>query len=374
MQIFTLTFLTWEMLAGVRAGHGERLTAAVGHYFDSRGSGNRWCDIPRGEPCRRCAVPRYFLPGVCVCLSVSRVCVSDGAVGVSDGAVCRRRLQMWSLRVGLIYVSDSRPGGGGGGVTGGSGKTCRRLRGTCCASCATGDASRLVSVGWPQLLWPDLTWPNLTLLPGLTWSGLTWYDGVLFFSGLFCFFMFFSGVSLHFLPRSAESRVRKTSEFPLTFPWPDLTFPWPDLTWRDLRLRQGRVLHPEQHRVVSVRECARSQGFPDSYRFFGTTLEKHRQVSPPPPSPPRTSRGGDWDEPDLGRMLRRRPSAPLMTCAPMEQTSVELYAIRWSHLHGTRVCIWPRRCGRVAWMFVRTKVAFFVDVFRCISSNSTCFT
>ncbi|CAK1554784.1 unnamed protein product [Leptosia nina] len=41
---------------------------------------------------------------------------------------------------------------------------------------------------------------------------------------------------------------------------------------------QGRVLHPEQNRVVSVRECARSQGFPDSYRFWGTIAEKHRQV------------------------------------------------------------------------------------------------
>ena len=41
---------------------------------------------------------------------------------------------------------------------------------------------------------------------------------------------------------------------------------------------QGRVLHPEQHRVVSVRECARSQGFPDTFRFFGNILDKHRQV------------------------------------------------------------------------------------------------
>lgn len=38
------------------------------------------------------------------------------------------------------------------------------------------------------------------------------------------------------------------------------------------------MLHPEQTRVVSVRECARSQGFPDTFRFFGTILEKHRQV------------------------------------------------------------------------------------------------
>lgn len=49
--------------------------------------------------------------------------------------------------------------------------------------------------------------------------------------------------------------------------------------------KQGRVLHPEQHRVVSVRECARSQGFPDTFRFFGTILDRHRQVGnavPPP--------------------------------------------------------------------------------------------
>lgn len=40
-----------------------------------------------------------------------------------------------------------------------------------------------------------------------------------------------------------------------------------------------------QNRVVSVRECARSQGFPDSFRFYGTILDKHRQVGnavPPP--------------------------------------------------------------------------------------------
>ncbi|KAJ8934705.1 hypothetical protein NQ318_008503 [Aromia moschata] len=49
--------------------------------------------------------------------------------------------------------------------------------------------------------------------------------------------------------------------------------------------KQGRVLHPEQNRVVSVRECARSQGFPDRFKFFGNILDKHRQVGnavPPP--------------------------------------------------------------------------------------------
>nr|XP_034181295.1 DNA (cytosine-5)-methyltransferase 1-like isoform X2 [Osmia lignaria] len=49
--------------------------------------------------------------------------------------------------------------------------------------------------------------------------------------------------------------------------------------------KQGRVLHPVETRVVSVRECARSQGFPDSFRFYGNILDKHRQVGnavPPP--------------------------------------------------------------------------------------------
>nr|ALB00265.1 DNA (cytosine-5)-methyltransferase [Tigriopus japonicus] len=49
--------------------------------------------------------------------------------------------------------------------------------------------------------------------------------------------------------------------------------------------KQGRVLHPNQDRVVSVRECARSQGFPDDYQLRGSIMEKHRQIGnavPPP--------------------------------------------------------------------------------------------
>nr|GMC78622.1 DNA (cytosine-5)-methyltransferase 1B-like [Ipomoea batatas] len=47
----------------------------------------------------------------------------------------------------------------------------------------------------------------------------------------------------------------------------------------------GMCFHPEQDRIISVRECARSQGFPDSYKFSGSILHKHRQVGnavPPP--------------------------------------------------------------------------------------------
>ncbi|XP_040567550.1 DNA (cytosine-5)-methyltransferase PliMCI [Lepeophtheirus salmonis] len=49
--------------------------------------------------------------------------------------------------------------------------------------------------------------------------------------------------------------------------------------------KQGRVLHPEQNRVVSVRECARSQGFADSFKFCGSMADKYKQIGnavPPP--------------------------------------------------------------------------------------------
>jgi DNA (cytosine-5)-methyltransferase 1 len=47
----------------------------------------------------------------------------------------------------------------------------------------------------------------------------------------------------------------------------------------------GTVFHPNQDRIVSVRECARCQGFPDAFEFSGTIHNRHRQVGnavPPP--------------------------------------------------------------------------------------------
>jgi DNA (cytosine-5)-methyltransferase 1 len=47
----------------------------------------------------------------------------------------------------------------------------------------------------------------------------------------------------------------------------------------------GRVIHPEQDRVISIRESARAQGFDDLVRFFGPQTSCYEQVGnavPPP--------------------------------------------------------------------------------------------
>ncbi|KDQ16327.1 hypothetical protein BOTBODRAFT_259970 [Botryobasidium botryosum FD-172 SS1] len=52
--------------------------------------------------------------------------------------------------------------------------------------------------------------------------------------------------------------------------------------------KQGQVLHPKQRRVLSVRECARAQGFPDTCVFKslrGNLKDYHRQIGNAVPIP-----------------------------------------------------------------------------------------
>jgi DNA (cytosine-5)-methyltransferase 1 len=47
----------------------------------------------------------------------------------------------------------------------------------------------------------------------------------------------------------------------------------------------GRYIHPSADRVISIRECARAQGFPDTFRFSGPISSRYRQIGnavPPP--------------------------------------------------------------------------------------------
>ncbi|KPM08488.1 DNA (cytosine-5)-methyltransferase-like protein 1 [Sarcoptes scabiei] len=41
---------------------------------------------------------------------------------------------------------------------------------------------------------------------------------------------------------------------------------------------QGKVIHPEQNRIISIREMARSQGFPDHFVLYGSETEKFSQI------------------------------------------------------------------------------------------------
>ena len=40
----------------------------------------------------------------------------------------------------------------------------------------------------------------------------------------------------------------------------------------------GSFFHPSQDRVISVREAARIQSFPDYYRFYGSLTQQYEQV------------------------------------------------------------------------------------------------
>lgn len=43
-------------------------------------------------------------------------------------------------------------------------------------------------------------------------------------------------------------------------------------------IRAQPILHPEQDRILTLRECARLQGFPDYYRFCGNAKERYCQI------------------------------------------------------------------------------------------------
>jgi len=71
----------------------------------------------------------------------------------------------------------------------------------------------------------------------------------------------------------------------------------------------GQVFHPLQDRIVSVRECARSQGFPDTFTFHGSVGAKHRQVGNAVPPPLAAA---------LGRELRKALEATAAQGSAME--------------------------------------------------------
>ena len=47
--------------------------------------------------------------------------------------------------------------------------------------------------------------------------------------------------------------------------------PSPTITTKFFSVSNGRFVHPEEHRALSLREGATLQSFPKDYKFFGTS-------------------------------------------------------------------------------------------------------
>jgi DNA-cytosine methyltransferase len=54
--------------------------------------------------------------------------------------------------------------------------------------------------------------------------------------------------------------------------------PWDRPSWTAYWTRGMTSIHPEQHRFLTPRECARIQSFPDRHTFAGSTIENYTQV------------------------------------------------------------------------------------------------
>lgn len=67
----------------------------------------------------------------------------------------------------------------------------------------------------------------------------------------------------------------------------------------------GMCFHPEQDRIVTVRECARFQGFPDTYKFCGNIQSMYCQIGNAVPPPLALA---------LGRKLKEAVEAKRLMC------------------------------------------------------------
>ena len=100
-------------------------------------------------------------------------------------------------------------------------------------------------------------------------------------------------------PRLCPPSWRR-SRVELTDVWGRLRWDAPSNTVRTCcnNASKGRYIHPDQHRVISLREAARLQSIPDDFRFFGYPVDVARQI-------------GNSVPPALGRAVARGIRAAL---------------------------------------------------------------
>jgi DNA (cytosine-5)-methyltransferase 1 len=54
---------------------------------------------------------------------------------------------------------------------------------------------------------------------------------------------------------------------------------WKQLSPTIVHPRRAMLIHPRQNRILSVREAARIQSFPDKFRFYGRLDSQYQQVA-----------------------------------------------------------------------------------------------
>jgi DNA (cytosine-5)-methyltransferase 1 len=87
------------------------------------------------------------------------------------------------------------------------------------------------------------------------------------------------GENLKALARRAPRLVANYSKIENCHSWIYLRLPWsrPSVTLNNFR--KNMIIHPAQHRGLSVREAARLQSFPDKYVFHGSIGSQQQQVA-----------------------------------------------------------------------------------------------
>ncbi|EMD38163.1 hypothetical protein CERSUDRAFT_122915 [Gelatoporia subvermispora B] len=97
---------------------------------------------------------------------------------------------------------------------------------------------------------------------------------------------------------------------------------WTAMTTIKPNAKGGRVLHPTQKRIITVRECARAQGFPDHYKFlsnnsrlYDVIADQHRQIGNAVPVPLAMA---------LGKEIERAYLTPDHNSAPDRDMSPEV--------------------------------------------------
>lgn len=78
--------------------------------------------------------------------------------------------------------------------------------------------------------------------------------------------------------RSPHHPLRRKDYFRAAYARLDPHLPAPTITTQTHNPGSGRFTHYRDHRVITVREAARLQGFPDTFRFFGSQEVQRRHV------------------------------------------------------------------------------------------------